>query len=699
MSAFDLLHPALQHHIVNSLGWRELRPFQEQVVPLVLRGEHALIIAPTAGGKTEAAILPILSLMLSEDWRGLSVLYLCPIKALLNNLHLRLSRLAALVGRSCSIWHGDISSTARARIQRELPDILLTTPESIELMLISRKTDPPALFGQVRIVVVDELHAFAGDDRGWHLLSVLQRISRFAGRDMQRLGLSATVGNAEQLLSWLISGSDVPGHVVQPPAVAAREANVQLDFVGSLKNAAIVISRLHRGDKRLVFVDSRARAEELGGALRQLEVKTFVTHSSLGKDQRMRAERAFASETDCVIVATSVLELGVDVGDLDRVIQIDAPRTVASFLQRMGRTGRRADTESNCLFLATNDFQLLQAAGLLRLWAQGFIEEVSPPPMPYHVFVQQLLTLVLQSSDFTGSDWPTWIGKVQAFTGLRGNQADQIIAFAFRQKLIVEDGGCLHLGPEAERRLGRRNFAELLSVVTSEPLFQVRYGRVEVGFVHPISFAGNKDGPVILALGGRGWRVTHLDWSRKIAYVEASQEHGRSRWMGSSVPLSPALCASVRDLLQSSEQALWWSRRAIERIAGLRQELSHFCSEGSVIVRKGLSLEWWTFAGLVANQTLVYLLRPHVQSTLHADNLWIKLPSDMSVERLTEVVQSFRAAESKLEWEFQQSAVDLLKFSDLLPDHLFRDMMMVRMTDIPRAREILRSPMRIIDCG
>ena len=118
---------------------------------------------------------------------------------------------------------------------------------------------------------------------------------------------------------------------------------------------------------------------------------------------------AFASEMDCVIVATSVLELGVDVGDLDRLIQIDAPSTAASFLQRMGRTGRRADTEPNCLFLATHDFGLLQAAALLDLWSQGFVEEVIPPPIPYHVFVQRLLTLVLQHSCFVQSDWPKWI--------------------------------------------------------------------------------------------------------------------------------------------------------------------------------------------------------------------------------------------------------------------------------------------------
>lgn len=698
MAAFDLLHPGLQHHVVNSLGWRELRQFQEKVIPVVLRGDHVVVIAPTAGGKTEAAVLPVLSRMLSEDWRGLSVLYLCPIKALLNNLHIRLFRYATLVGRACSVWHGDTSPTERARINREQPDILLTTPESLEVMLVSLKTDPVALFGQVRVVIVDELHAFAGDDRGWHMLSVLQRVSRLAGRELQRIGLSATVGNPEQLLGWLASGSACPGQVVQQPTEATKEPAVQLDFVGSLKNAAVVMSRLHRGEKRLVFVDSRARAEELGAELRKLEIKTFVTHSSLSKDQRGRAERAFASDTNCVIVATSVLELGVDVGDLDRVIQIDAPSTVASFLQRMGRTGRRADTERNCLLLATHDFALLQAAALLRMWSQGFVEEVVPPPIPYHVFVQQFLNLVLQNSDFARSDWPRWIGKVPAFGELQDGRADEIITFALNQNMIGEDGGHLHLGAEAERRLGYRHFSELLSVVASQPLFQVRFGRLDIGFVHPLSFAAGKYGPVILALGGRGWRLLHVDWARKTAHVEPAQESGRSRWMGSSVPQSPALCASVRDLLRSTEQDPRWSRRAKDRLAELRLELSRCCGNGSVIARRGLTLEWWTFAGLAANQTVVQYLQPHFNSQLRADNLWINLPSDLSIEHLNQTIVEIRDSEVQPDWEFQQPAADLLKFGDLLPAHLLRDLILARIADIPRAREILRSPIRVIDC-
>ena len=141
MSNFEQLQPALQHHIVNSLGWRELRPFQDAVIPSILAGQHLIVLAPTAGGKTEAAFFPIVSRMLTEGWTGLSVLYLCPIKALLNNLDVRLQRYCTLLGRRSALWHGDVNTTARRHILRDPPDCLLTTPESLEVMLVSPNVD------------------------------------------------------------------------------------------------------------------------------------------------------------------------------------------------------------------------------------------------------------------------------------------------------------------------------------------------------------------------------------------------------------------------------------------------------------------------------------------------------------------------------------------------------------------------------
>src|SRR5262249_35474117 len=215
--------------------------------------------------------------------------------------------------------------------------------------------------------------------------------------------------------------------------------------------------------------------------LRSLGVTTFVTHSSLSQEERRQAEEAFAGRDDCVIVATSVLELGIDVGDLHRVIQIDAPATVSSFLQRMGRTGRRPGTSRNCLFLATDDDSLLRAAALVGLWSEGYVDPVVPPPEPYHIFAQQVMALCLQERGLGRRDWPAWLRDVAAFSAMPPGRAQAVLDWMVTEKILSEDEGLLWLGRKGEKEFGRKNFLELFSVFTSPPLFVVRHGRQELG--------------------------------------------------------------------------------------------------------------------------------------------------------------------------------------------------------------------------
>ncbi|MGH9335897.1 MAG: DEAD/DEAH box helicase, partial [Vicinamibacteria bacterium] len=495
---FGRLHPAVQHHVVNSLGWRALLPLQEAAIDPLMDGSHALLLAPTAGGKTEAAIFPILSRMLEEDWRGLSVLYICPIRALLNNLEVRLHQCCDLLGRGAALWHGDVRQSDKARFLSEPLDLLLTTPESLEVMLVSRRIDHRAVFADVQVVVVDELHAFAGDDRGWHLLSVLQRIQRIAGRTFQRVGLSATVGNPDELIRWLVAGDRGPRQVLAPPAEGLSSPELALDYVGTLTNAARVISHLHQGEKRLVFCDSRARVEELASELRRLEVDTYVSHSSLSLDERRRAEGAFAQGYNCVIVATSTLELGIDVGDLDRVIQIDAPWTVSAFLQRLGRTGRRSGTVRNCLFLATKPDALLRAAAILELASRGYCEPVVPPSLPYHVLAPQILALALQEEGIGRADWRKWLQGVPAFDAMPSGELDRIVNHMLSESLLFDDEGILGIGTEGEKSYGHKNFLELFSVFTTPPLFRVFHGRTPLGEVDAMSFQVRTEGRPVL---------------------------------------------------------------------------------------------------------------------------------------------------------------------------------------------------------
>jgi ATP-dependent Lhr-like helicase len=352
-------------------------------------------------------------------------------------------------------------------------------------MFFSGRVRQNRFFADLRAVVVDEVHAFAGDDRGWHLLHVLERIAHIAGRSPQRIGLSATVGNPEELLAWLQGARVGRARAVLAPPGETATSDVQLDYVGSVDGAATVISRLHRGEKRLVFVDSRRRAEELGSALRAREVDTYLSHSSLSSWERRRSEEAFAEARDCVVVATSTLELGIDVGDLDRVIQIGAPRTVASFLQRLGRTGRRPGSSRNCLFLALDQDQVLHAAGLLLRWSQGWVEPVLAPPSPRHIVAQQLLALALQEHTVGRMTWPEWWDGLAPMA----TDGESILRYLIEQGFLESDGDLAFIGPEAERHFGRRHFSDLMAVFTAAPQFAVLSGRSEIGSVGDDAFA------------------------------------------------------------------------------------------------------------------------------------------------------------------------------------------------------------------
>lgn len=699
MSGFDALHPVVQHHIVNALGWRQLRPLQEAAVEPLLAGEDALLLAPTAGGKTEAAVFPMLTRMASEAWVGTSVLYICPLRALLNNLEHRVDSYARWLGRTAAVRHGDTAQSVRRRLAAERPDILMTTPESIEAMLVSSTLDPRVLLGNVRAVIVDEVHAFAGDDRGWHLLAVLERLGHMTCRPIQRVGLSATVGNAQHLLDWLQgsnAASGMPGSVIAPASESSGTPDVALDYVASIDNAAKVLSLLHRGEKRLVFADSRRAVEQLGVRLGDLDVDTYVSHSSLSASERRRSEAAFTEARDCVIVATSTLELGIDVGDLDRVLQVGAPTTVASFLQRLGRTGRRPGTSRNMSLLATSDTELIRGAALLLLWSESFVESITAPPSPAHIAAQQILAITLQEGRVGRNTWQEWIGNLALFAP---QEAERLVTTLLERGWLDTDQDMLMVGPEAEGRYGRRHFMELMTVFTSDPQVTVMHGRTEIGTVDPMVLLTKVQGPRRIALAGRSWAVISVDWDRRRAHVEPSDGVGLARWMGSSSPLSFELVDAMRRALLGAEpRGVELTKRAHQKLEELRAELAdRIDHDRTVLLHSSGETRWWTWAGSRANAVIwaaIDEVAPHLcdpVSTFTNDHLVLR--SDTSAAELREALLlvggRFGADLASVVPEVSERAIQDLKFSDMLPSDLAIRTLAARLSDHPRAAEVV----------
>lgn len=679
----DTLHPGVLHHVVNTLGWPDLRPLQQAAIEPVRAGDDCLLLAPTAGGKTEAAMFPLLSEMVAGDWQGLSVLYVTPLRALLNNLHPRLEGYASWVGRRVGLWHGDTSAGERARILRDPPDILLTTPESLEAMLVSSGVDHRGQFAHLRTVVIDELHAFAGDDRGWHLLSVLERLQRIAGRRTQRIGLTATVGNPEQLLEWLQGGDRTStAHVVAPEASAPDAPDLTIDYVGSVSNAATVVAALHGGEKRLVFTDSRAQAEDMATALRQRGITTFVSHSSLSASERRRSEQAFADARDCVVVATSTLELGIDVGDLDRVIQLESPRSVASFLQRLGRTGRRAGTRRNMLFLATREETLLRAASLTTLWGRGFVEPIVPPTHPRHIAAQQLLAVALQEGQLGTRTWREWWGRLPV---MEDGQA--ILDYLIEQQFLDTDSGMAFIGPQAERHFGRRHFMELLSAFTTDPEMKVLLGREEIGSVSPLSVTTRlaPDEARLLVLAGKSWRVTSIDWRRRVIQVVAHVGSGRTRWAGGVPEASFELTRAARDVLLGEDPPVELSRRAAGALMRIREERADQVDRnGLMLQRSGDEQTWWTFGGTRVNTTLAAALGGEgIEATANAEGVSMPVCEVAVLDRVRSSLD-----DDEVPISIDRQALDGLKFSVALPVDLAIRTLAERGSDPLRARLI-----------
>ncbi len=630
MTAFARFPPRLQEAIVSRLGWTSLRPVQELAGDAILDGKNALVLAPTAGGKTEASIFPALANLVEHEPDGVGVLYVAPIKALLNNQDERLGTYTEMVGLRRFLWHGDISAAEKRQFLREPAALLMTTPESLEVMLVSPRTPVPKLFADLRIVIIDEIHALAGTDRGAHLMSVLERLAVHSRNDVQRIGLSATVGNPEYISEWLRGTSKRESVVVNPPKTPARrDLRVALfDSIGSVAQEAAVRAA---GHKSLFFCQSRALTETVAERMRGRGTEVFVHHSSVSLEERRAAEESFHHGTDAAIVCTSTLELGIDVGDLDVVLQANAPSTVSSFLQRMGRTGRRAGTVANTAFLCDEPEAVAQAVALIELARDGWVESVPVQTRCWPVLVHQVLALTLQFGAVSAERCWEQLARVPDFSGITRAEFDELIAHMLREEFLFESGGLLSMGQRAERVFGRRNFMELYAVFSSPVLYRVvtapgrDLGSLEQAFVdrlveHLSSFL----------LGGRAWTVERVNHAERTVIVHAAPGGVKPAW-GGYIPqlLGHDLCQRIRRVLTDDVRYPYADDLARHHLDERRADLGELLRrEGRAIQLDGAVARWWTFAGGRINHTLKYGFEITAGWKVIADNFQLRIEGD-----------------------------------------------------------------------
>lgn len=696
MAGIERLHPHLQHAIVHDLGWRSLRPVQDLSIDAVLDGCNSVVLAPTAGGKTEAAIFPLLSRILTEGLKPVAVIYVCPIRALLNNQEDRLQAYARMVGLDLFKWHGDVSDSRKQSFRDAPAHVLTTTPESLEVMMISARTDARALFDGLSAVVIDEVHAFAADDRGAHLASLIERLVTLCGCDVQRIGLSATVGNPLVIGEWLQGSSRRPFRLVDPPRPKPNR-DLRLDLRADIADAAAGIGHLARGRKSLVFVESRSKAEKVAHALGGTGVEVFIHHSSVSRADRALAEEQFARGRNTAIVCTSTMELGIDVGDLDQVIQVDAPTTVASFLQRLGRTGRRADTRANCTFFCLGPESLLQAVALLRLAESGWVEDVQPAAHAMHVLAHQVMALILQEGGASRHRLFPWVEAAYPFSSIRPERLQELVDTMLQREILHEADGLLSLGQRGERLYGRRNFFDLYAVFTAPPVMRVQDGKDEIGYIQAlfVSMHDRNRGPLCFRLSGRAWEVARVDWHRSVLHVRPAERGRVPSWLGLPGVLSTQLCQTMMDvLLREREEAGWLTPTAARELASMRDSYGGLLQAGTAPLEGHPDgVQWHTFAGGAVNRLLASGLDAKTGKRWVAGNLSVRC-RDLPVAAASDAIRAL----PDLAWEQVAAGAarsmargTLSKFQPCLPEDAEDRLLAERLLDLPGTLRFLGS--------
>lgn len=694
MSVFAKFHPRLQDAIVARLGWTSLRPVQEQAGEVLLAGHNAVILAPTAGGKTEASMFPTLSGLVANQPNGIGALYIAPIKALLNNQAERLGVYTQMVGLDRFVWHGDTNSYERKKFLREPTELLMTTPESLEVMLVSQTIDTAKLFADLRVVVIDEIHALAGSDRGAHLISVIERLAQLTRHDVQRVGLSATVGNPQEILTWLKGSSRREGKVVDPPHAKARRQLLILrdDSLPTLANQA---AQLAKEGKSLFFCQSRAITEVVAEHMRRAGTEVFVHHSSVSQDERELAEARFHRGTSACIVCTSTLELGIDVGDLDRVLQAEAPSTVSSFLQRMGRTGRREGKAANTTFFCETDEGVLQAIALVELAKARWVESVELSTRAWPVLVHQILALSLASNGIGPDRAWEHMRRVPDLAGITRAEYDRLIRWMLHDGGLRMASGLLLLGPKAERRFGRRNFMELYAVFSSPQSYAVQLtsgqvlGSLSQGFVDRLV-----EGVSCFLLGGKPWAVLRVQHGDRRIVVQRAPRGKKPTW-GGFLPnfLGFDICQKIAHVLTSDEDYRYLHNNARKTLARARETHSKTLRpNGSGVEYDGGELRWWTFAGGRINQTLRYALEAiGPKWKVIPDNYMIKIRGELDGEHLREAQETMQDPEfwaNQTMWQRIGASLPnyrLSKFQPLMPPWVEREMVADYLLDVDGA--------------
>ncbi|MGC9208935.1 MAG: DEAD/DEAH box helicase [Nitrososphaeria archaeon] len=553
-SAFDLLSEPIRS-LARARGLLAPSEIQERAIPVILRGESALLISPTGSGKTEAAMLPIFDLMLREERKGISTLYITPLRALNRDLLDRLSWWAQKLDLRMAVRHGDTEKAERRQQVLAPPNLLITTPETLQIILVARRLRE--LLRGVRHVVIDEVHELANDKRGTQLVVSLRRLERLAQRPLQIVGLSATIGNAEEVARFLVGR----GREIRVVSAFPRKAfsfkiiyhrakeEVDSPLLPDLYVRLQELLKEVRGKKALIFTNTRSEAESLASKIRIVDpgYPVAIHHGSLSAESRSSAELGIKHGNVSGVICTSSLELGIDIGDLDLIVQYNSPRQASKLIQRTGRSGHSLQKVSRGVIIVQDSDDALEAAVLARMGSEGTVEPIIIPEKPYDVMMQQIAGMIMESLVMKVDEIYGILRETYPYRGLSYDELNRLIDYMANRKppLVRYREGAV-MKPSRSGPLYEYYFSNL-SMIPEEVNYVVideerdePVGLLDESFVSEYGEIGTK-----FILAGSAWIITNIVENR--VYVRgASDPIGAvPSWIGEEIPVVKEVAQEV----------------------------------------------------------------------------------------------------------------------------------------------------------
>lgn len=646
--------PPFIREFIFSRSWESLRAVQLAAAKTIFETDHHLLLtSTTASGKTEAAFFPILSELWERPAHSVGVLYIAPLKSLINDQFYRMEDLLTESGIPVTHWHGDVSASHKKKLLDHPSGILQITPESLESMLINRSNDIVRLFGDLRFVVIDEVHTLTGVDRGNQIQCQLSRISRLIGRQVRRVGLSATVGDPEKAAAWLAGDSNIPVDVPQIPPEGIRwrlglehfffqndnpDQTEREKATKPQKGAELDAGYEYMYDcvkdkKALVFSNSREETEYLTATFRQIAARRgepdvfLIHHGNLSAALREDAELHMKNdERPVVTCATVTMELGIDIGRLERVLQNDAPNSVSSFLQRLGRSGRRGQPPEMMMVFREEDplpntplpqlfpWGLLRAIAIIQLYLEErFIEPPRAKKMPVSLLFHQTLSMLAAAGELTAKALAERVLALPPFRQIfKEDYRTLLVSMLNHDFLEMTEEKGLIVGLAGERLL--RSF-QFYAVFKDSEDFTVRAGDPEKGSAEEIGTITTPP-PVgdRFALAGRVWEVEELDIPRKLIYVHPVAGKMEVSWPGDSGAIHTKILERMRRVLTEDTVYPYLKPNAAHRLEVARHLARNTGVGERMLIHLGGST-WCLFPwlGTISFRTLRRFLAKHAK--------------------------------------------------------------------------------------